>query len=378
MLKVCHVLGEYGHSNQPYLTTFIGDLALPPNESAHIVFCNQSLKVESSITIIERQRAYKIKPMLCLKIVWLTLFSSIWRDLKVKIGLREAIKWGMILNTKPTIYHIHHAHIVPFYVLEFIKAMGSKVVVSLRGRDLLLNHREIPEGRMNDLERKLKICDVCHTISAFMKEKALEIYGIQSRVIYRGVEPMLGRRVKLHRHDQLSIIVVGRLVWEKGHVLLLEELYKLHKCDIDFKVDIYGDGSQKEALLFRIQQLGLEKRVILKGHVDNDKLISTFDNYDFAIQPSLTEALSNGLLGMVRANIPVIVTNVGGMIEIIEDGINGIVMDVLNYSELKTAIERVLSLDSTNLQAYNLRLLKKFSRQKELAEFQELYRRLAD
>ena len=111
--------------------------------------------------------------------------------------------------------------------------------------------------------------------------------------------------------------MVGRLVWEKGHIFLLESILKLKKRGFTLQVDIYGDGEFHEMLQYRIEQLNLEKEVNLKGFLNNLELKKIYKDYDVFVQPSMSEALSNALVDAMLCNLPCVITKVGGMPEII-------------------------------------------------------------
>src|SRR5690606_30737279 len=171
----------------------------------------------------------------------------------------------------------------------------------------------------NDLKEKLDLADEIHCISHYMKNELLKEYSLNSKVVYRGQQFPEFNDIKQspNNTDKLKIIAVGRLVWEEGHIYLIESIHRLVNQGYSFEVDIYGEGSLYEFLQFRINQLGLENTIRLKGFIENSSLKLMYKNYDLAVQPSLSEALSNGLIDFMFHNLPCIITDVGGMPEII-------------------------------------------------------------
>lgn len=123
----------------------------------------------------------------------------------------------------------------------------------------------------------------------------------------------------------------------------------------------------------RIIQLNLLNKVNLKGHLEQDELRKMYKKYHLAIQPSMSEALSNGLLDLVFHNLPCVISNVGGMPEIVKDGVNGLIFDVSKPEQLDSAILNCLKIDQNKLWIYNETLIDKFSLKKEIKELEKMY-----
>src|SRR5690606_2994062 len=99
-------------------------------------------------------------------------------------------------------------------------------------------------------------------------------YGLDGTVVYRGQILPDKENIKTANtfSDVIKILVVGRLVWEKGHIYLIESISRLVKAGHKVEVDIYGTGNIKELLSFRIHQLQLENIIHFKGFVSNNEL----------------------------------------------------------------------------------------------------------
>ena len=89
----------------------------------------------------------------------------------------------------------------------------------------------------------------------------------------------------------------------------------------DATLIVLGDGEIRENLENYAAELGIENKVIFRGYVDNAK--QYLNALDIFCLPSRSEALPYALLEAGIASRPVIATNVGGIPEIIENGISG-------------------------------------------------------
>ena len=87
---------------------------------------------------------------------------------------------------------------------------------------------------------------------------------------------------------------------------------------------IFNEGGERKNLQNMATNLGISDSVVFKGFVDNAR--SSLSGFDIFCMPSRSEAMPYALLEAGLAGLPVIATNVGGIPEIIESGISGILI----------------------------------------------------
>lgn len=144
------------------------------------------------------------------------------------------------------------------------------------------------------------------------------------------------------REDDFVVGFVGRLDRAKGADLLIEAAACLRDERDGLCVFLVGDGAQRRQLERRIRRLGLEGTVTLGGLCENPaEIVAAFD---VAVVPSRREAFGIAALELMRMKVPVIVSPVGGLPELVEDGRTGIVLPRLTPADIAQAI-RLLRLD---------------------------------
>jgi glycosyltransferase involved in cell wall biosynthesis len=370
MKTICHTLIAYGNKNQSYTTQLLDSLN-DFDENYHFVFCHVSLKTNEGIDVIQSKNLSIWKSFLCFLKLYFT--DNNFKNLLKQLGFRKTRKWLELLCLKIDVLHLHHLHALPKELIDYFYNKEIKLITTLRGRDLLINTKE--EIYVNEVFYKLKKMSAIHTISNYMEKELKSKFNLSSRIIYRGLNEPLKKDVKVSNEvlDVIKIIIVGRLVWEKGHIYIIESLNRLILKGYKFSIDIYGDGPLKEFLNFRIIQLGLVKSINLKGYVNNNKLKTIYKNYNLAVQPSLSEALSNGLIDFMMHDLPCVVSNVGGMTEVIIDNKNGIVFDISQPSDLDDSILLALDLNFIELKKFNNLHKTKFERKYEVKQLNNLY-----
>ncbi|MBD0823871.1 glycosyltransferase family 4 protein [Aestuariibaculum marinum] len=372
--RICHLLNVYGDKNQLFTSTLIKNLTKKDDKNDYFVYCHAYKQHLQHINFIVSN--YKNKLIVVLKFLVLYIQNSNFRSLSNKLTKRENYKWTSLLYCKLDVLHIHHAHAIPIEVLKFLSAKKVKIVFTLRGKDLAVNTHDL--CKREELKEKLVLADTIHCISDFLKDRLFSLYGLTSKVIYRGIENPDAFNIKVsnEKENEIKAISVGRLVWEKGHVFLLESICRLKERGYIIKLDIYGEGYLETFLKFRVNQLGIENLVSFKGYLDNSELKTVYKTYNIAIQSSISEALSNGLIDFMVHNLPCVISNVGGMSEIITNEKNGIVFNVAKMEQLDEAILKALDLDFKELMLHNNKVKGKFSVDTEVEELLKLYKQV--
>ena len=140
--------------------------------------------------------------------------------------------------------------------------------------------------------------------------------------------------------DDIVVGMVGRLSKEKGPIEMIEA-FNLVRRDIKAaKLLIVGDGPMTGQIKDRIQALGLREEIVLVGH--SNRVQPFYEAMDMLVSPSFTEGLSNVILEAFAYKLPVIATNVGGNSEIIDSGVNGLLVSNNSAYVLGGALRRLL------------------------------------
>jgi len=124
---------------------------------------------------------------------------------------------------------------------------------------------------------------------------------------------------------------------------LIDAFAKIAKIHPDYKLNIYGEGDLRDSLEKNIKSLNLEKKVFLKGTVNNlkDKIYTV----SLFILSSNYEGMPNSLMEAMSLGLPVISTDCpcGGPKFLIENNINGVLVPVGDKKKLEKAMNRLLS-----------------------------------
>lgn len=165
----------------------------------------------------------------------------------------------------------------------------------------------------------------------------------QIRVIPSGIEPARFEEARRAAPGSgLPIIGTAAVLEErKGHRLLLEAAAELKRQGLRLLYRFAGEGSQKEALKRITAQLGLEAEVVFLGFVPD--IPSFLAPIDIFVLPSLHEGLGVAVLEAMAAGKPVIASRVGGIPELVEAEVTGLLVSPDDPRALAQAISRLIS-----------------------------------
>ncbi|UCF67345.1 MAG: GT4 family glycosyltransferase PelF [Acidobacteriota bacterium] len=138
----------------------------------------------------------------------------------------------------------------------------------------------------------------------------------------------------------LVLGTVSRLAAEKGIDRLLRALARLDGSKREPRLRVVGEGPERVALEALAHELGLDDRVEFLGF--RDDVIELLSQLDLFLLPSLTEGIPLALLEAMASGLPVVATKVGGVPEVIEAGLSGVLVPADDVEALAGAISELL------------------------------------
>lgn len=216
----------------------------------------------------------------------------------------------------------------------------------------------------------------------YLREKLPLVDERKIRVIYNGINvEYFGHEENLQREPNL-ILSVGRLVAKKGFNILLDACKILKDLGVSYRCLIVGEGNELENLESQKENLGLGSDVIFVGPKNLDEVRALMHQATIFCLPCViapdnnVDALPTVLLESLAAGLPSISTAVSGIPEIIDNGIDGILVKPEDPASLAREMERLLS--STNLknefgQKGKIKALEKFDLHKNVDTLLKAY-----
>jgi len=186
-----------------------------------------------------------------------------------------------------------------------------------------------PQSHIHGVERWIvNRADRVIVCSHYMREHVVDIFGLEESdvaVIPNGIDPLDLQpvddldtlRTNFAAPDQRLILLVGRLVYEKGFQLALEALPGLIKRLGNVRFLVAGSGTAEQDLKEQATLLGLDDHGTFLGWIGDDVLHSLYRIADLTVVPSLYEPFGLVALEAMASGCPCIVADTGGLREIV-------------------------------------------------------------
>ncbi len=189
--------------------------------------------------------------------------------------------------------------------------------------------------------------------SNYMKNEIMNIFQLPDdkiNVISNGVASNEFKDIKKDQYfrrkfasdNEKIILFVGRLVSEKGVHVLIDAIPKITSHYNDIKLVIVGKGPELNNLRNKTYEMGISEKVYFTGYINDYDLKLLYKCADIAVYPSIYEPFGIVALEAMAANVPVIVTDTGGLNEIVEHGIDGLKAYADNSNSLADCILELL------------------------------------
>jgi glycogen synthase len=195
--------------------------------------------------------------------------------------------------------------------------------------------------------------------SYYMREQVADIFGVDEgkvAVIPNGIDPgdlqaHDGDELKRLRHefaapDEKLVLLIGRLVYEKGFQLALEAMPALIERLQGIRFLVAGSGTHEPELRRQAAELGLMEHGTFLGWIGDDVLHSLYRIADVCVVPSIYEPFGLVALEAMASGCPCIVADTGGLREVVPHEEAGLRFRPRDPEALVEVAARVLSDDA--------------------------------
>ncbi|REG87722.1 glycosyltransferase family 4 protein [Winogradskyella sediminis] len=324
MIKIFQVLDEYPVFYQPYIPPILDALKTDKNIDSKIVAFKQ-LKGDKADVVIPKHKWRSKKEF----------FSNLFRS--KSFNYLE----NLSLKKKVDIVHLQHSFLFPKIInlLRLPQSERPKIVITLRGGESYVKPWVYKKWQ-EFYSRYADKIDAFIVMSQHQKSYLTKWDVPQDKIHVIPISLRLKTRsIPKHSNlDSLELISVFRLCWEKnidGHLRIIKKLK-----DRGFKVryNIYGDGPERGKLLYLIDAMDLSDCVFYKGELQHKDLMKVMKKADVILQLSLSESLGMSVIEAQSLGVPAVVSNSGGLQEVIKSGKTGYCVSVQKEEEIVEGI----------------------------------------
>jgi L-malate glycosyltransferase len=288
-----------------------------------------------------------------------------------------------IRRLNPDIIHAHDSHGVAMAAtaLSMSTALAKPPLVAARRVDFHLRGNALSRWKYRQVDCFICVSEAIRTILI-----ADGVPAARTVTVNEGID--LGRverapRAPLHEelwlpHNAPIVGNVAALVPHKGQKQLVDAAALVVQRVPDARFVIAGEGELRDAIQRQIRDLGLEKHVLLLGF--RPDILSLHKAFDIFVLSSLTEGLGTSLLDAMACGKPIVATTAGGIPEVVDDGVTGLLVPPRDPRSLADALIALLEDEGlrNRLGAAGRRMAQqRFSAERMVQDTLRIYQRVA-
>lgn len=276
---------------------------------------------------------------------WTAVTFSRWNWSGIPANIKYfagAVMLGHHLEEKQVFWlHSHYTSTVAYLVgVTFAGRIRYSITIHGSG--------EFEDVRGFRLSEKIHAAEFVVAISSFGRSQMMKItppaQWSKIHVVRLGIDPT---NYPLSRPDPsgpFTLVTAGMLVGVKGYPLLLDAMAVLRARGRSVRLRLAGDGAGRADLEAQARQLGLDRDVVeFLGWVAGDRLPEIYAAANVFVMSSFAEGIPVVLMEAMAMGVPCVATFVGGIPELIENGVTGLLVPAGDSLALADSIERLMS-----------------------------------
>jgi glycosyltransferase involved in cell wall biosynthesis len=277
-----------------------------------------------------------------------------------------------LVRERPTILHTHLVHADVYGQLA---GTVAGVPIRISTKHGFNEFRENPGFALGD-RAIARLAHAHIAISRGLARYLEEVEGFDGEsfeIVHYGIDP--NGAVEPYEGQEPRLLCVGRLIPIKGHIVLLRAFADARRRFPGLRLDIAGRGPMEPALRALAKELAVDDAVRFLGHVV--PVQRAIEDSAIVVVPSMGEGFGMVALEAMERARPVIAADIGGLGELVEDGVSGLLVPPGEAEPLADAIEelgRDLGRAATMGEAGRRRALERFLQERCTDRTELLYR----
>jgi N-acetyl-alpha-D-glucosaminyl L-malate synthase BshA len=254
------------------------------------------------------------------------------------------------------VLHVHYAipHATSAWIAKEMlgRDHGLKIITTLHGTDITLVGQE---PSFEEITRfSIEKSDGITAVSTYLKEETVEHFGIPAErieVIPNFVDTTLYDRTRYRCHRRFLGATGQRLVMHISNFRAVKRVRDVVRIfaqiqrEVPARLVFVGDGPERPEAADEAEKLGLSGSVVFLGK--QDSVAELLACADLFLLPSESESFGLSALEAMASGVPVVATAVGGLLEVVEDGVSGYLRAVGDIDAMAQAGISILADDAS-------------------------------
>lgn len=256
---------------------------------------------------------------------------------------------GYLLPRHPEVVHLH-AH---FAHSPSSVALFASLLSGLRF-SFTAHAKDIYTTRPDQLQEKIELASLVVTCTRYNQEYLRNLVNgkpVELHCVYHGIDLELFNFPERRRQPvpPYRILTVARLTEKKGVPAILNALKHLQRQGVNFEYTLIGDGDDREKVVARIFELGLQDRCRFLGTRSHHEVVKEFERADLFVlgcrvaKSGDRDGIPNVLVESLAMGLPAVATTVSALPEVIRHGETGLLVSPDDPQAMAAAIRRLLT-----------------------------------
>ena len=275
--------------------------------------------------------------------------------------------------------HVHFSYPTGFLSLICKWITGKKLIITIHGSDIN-QHQKMNILSRYLIKQTLNTCDHIIAVSDDLRMKMISQFGISTEklsVINMGFDRNIfcfHQNEEEKRKETFIILFVGRLIPVKGFELLIDAIEKLNlQANSNFECVVIGEGSHRAQYEKTAKEKRLDKIFRFIEPLGQKKIATWMRKSNIVVIPSYQEGFGLVAIESLACGTPVIASKVGGLKEIIQDGINGYFITPGEVDELEEKINLVMNNPNIIPSEVCVESISQFDAELKVGQIKDLY-----
>jgi glycosyltransferase involved in cell wall biosynthesis len=234
-----------------------------------------------------------------------------------------------------------------------LKKLKSKTFVTTHTNNYMFQYKRLgkfSKRLLSPLEKcTYQIADRILSVSSYVKKNLINDYQMprfKIRVVPNGVNAGTFYPISNYFHNMKDVLYVGRIDKRKGIEFLIDAVERLITDHPSIRLIVVGKGAYVKEVKAYIQDKAVRNHIVFLGWKDSRSLNQLYNRATVYVMPSIVEGFGMTLLEAMACGCPVIATDSGGAVDIIQHNYNGLLVSYGDAAQLAVSIDR-LTTDET-------------------------------
>lgn len=331
ILVLCWNIYPYCAAGAEIHAYYVSNMLAEDGNDVQVIAIGPREQVENQVRVMFKQSSVQL---------WRRPFGNLAYVVKV-FSLAYLLRRGV------DVIQVHYAAtaMIPAFMLS--KIANKPYVVTCHGSDIRILRKKI---YIRFLQKILLLnASAVLSVSKEIRGLLMKEYGLPSqslKLVPNGYDEELVKRLRVRSSNPVSqnpsLVFVGSLRGVKDPLNLIEVFKVVSERVKNVHLQIVGDGPLRQAVERKIEYYGLQDLVTMHGAVSNQKALEVLASSEIYVSTSVEEGFPTSLVEAMALGKAVVATNVGGVPEIVIDGLNGLLAPPRLPERMARSIELLL------------------------------------